>query len=610
MSIKLPSYLHRNRHGVFGFRVTIPRDVRVCFSAHEYRITLKTSEKRRAKHFASGLTLFTATCFENLRRMRNKAPNTPPIDFLNQLDAERERLSSRVLEIAGATTPEAQRAVITEMIEAMPQCPMRELGLTFVAFSDREEAIAAKKMALVAKAIDSISDNPENVDAIFCDLYAEAGELKNAEMALFSEIERHRALLREIRAEQDKAAVLEDASEEFAMEREKLSDFASQIIANVTQNSAGFAPSTTLRPTLPPDAEKPLAAVIEAYCANQKAEGSWTEKTEQENRAIFTLWLRIIEDQPIGSYNFDQHRTLKSKLLKLPPNLNKTPRYRGRSIDEIIALGDKTASHNTINKALTRIAAFFKWAVSNGYTDFSPAGNMNIKNPKRANEERQAFTDDDLRKLFNTPEYLEGKHSKPYMHWAPLIALYTGARINEIAQLHIADFRVLDDIAVISINDDGETKRLKTKACKRLIPIHSELIRLGLLQYVERLRKKRIPRLFPELEARRDGYGQTVSKWFGRYRERCQVTEEGKVFHSFRHTVIDQLKQAGIAKEKIAALAGHEDESVTLGRYGKDFRPAVMFEVVEALSAEITKQIPRAGHITGQSIGKILNKFE
>ena len=101
-----------------------------------------------------------------------------------------------------------------------------------------------------------------------------------------------------------------------------------------------------------------------------------------------------------------------------------------------------------------------------------------------------------------------------------------------------------------------------------------------------------MPRLFPELKARRDGYRQTVSKWFGRYRERCQICEEGKVFHSFRHTVIDQLKQAVVAKEKIAALEGHEDDSETFGRYGKNLQPAVMLEVVEALSAEITTKIP------------------
>lgn len=43
---------------------------------------------------------------------------------------------------------------------------------------------------------------------------------------------------------------------------------------------------------------------------------------------------------------------------------------------------------------------------------------------------------------------------------------------------------------------------------------------------------------------------------------------------------------------KRTALTGQEDETVTFGRYGKDFQPTVMLEVVEALSAEITSPIP------------------
>lgn len=66
------------------------------------------------------------------------------------------------------------------------------------------------------------------------------------------------------------------------------------------------------------------------------------------------------------------------------------------------------------------------------------------------------------------------------------------------------------------------------------------------------LRGKKEVRLFPEIKRGRDGYGQTVSKWFNGngsnsigYRRRCGVeAKEGepkKDFHSFRHTVITSL---------------------------------------------------------------------
>ncbi|UCV22862.1 site-specific integrase [Ferribacterium limneticum] len=372
--------------------------------------------------------------------------------------------------------------------------------------------------------------------------------------------------------------VLEAQATRFEQERDYLADFTARAIkaAGTVPVSVGATGNTTAP-------GEPLSAVIEAYCANQNAESCWTAKTDTENRAILAQWLNIVGDQSITGYGYEQHRAYKATLQRLPPNINKSPRYRGKSIDEVLALADQPAAPNTVNKNLTRISALFRWAVEYGYTSLNPAGGMTIKNPKRANEERQAFSDDDLIKLFHREDYRRERATLPHRYWAPLIALFTGARQNEIAQLHLADFYEVDGIPLISINDQGEGKRLKTKAGKRTIPVHAELVRLGLLRYVDELRTTNETRLFPELPLQRDGYGQKVSKWFQRYRRQCGISDNGKVFHSFRHTVIDRLKQADVPKEKIAALVGHEDDSVTFGRYGKDFSSAIMREVVAVL---------------------------
>jgi integrase len=80
-----------------------------------------------------------------------------------------------------------------------------------------------------------------------------------------------------------------------------------------------------------------------------------------------------------------------------------------------------------------------------------------------------------------------------------------------------------------------------------------------------------------------NGYGQTPSKWFSRFKISRGIADKGKVFHSFRHTVVNHLKDAGVARERIAELVGHEDESVTFGVYGSRFNPASMMEVVSLL---------------------------
>jgi integrase len=592
MSIRLPSHLHRNRYGIFGFRIVVPRDLRSWFRCTEFRVTLKTGETQVAKQLAAHLTVLTCERFNRLRRMSADARLSAAAQILDEIDTERQRLGRRMLADEGAFSPQAERAVITQMIEAMPEGALQSFGRALLQLWDREEAIEAKKRALAKRALECSPLDARDTDSIFCDLYEEAGKLKEEQIALRAEVEDHRSLMRELYAEQERDAALKNAAANFSAEREKLADFASQIITRTTQNGATSSPHAVHPLPSIRSAEIPLSQAMAEYCEVQVASKQWTEKTAEENRAILDLWIRIVGDREIATYSFTQHREYRGTLLKLPPNINKIARYRGRSIPEILAFGDKPAAPNTINKAMTRTAAFFKWAGGNGYSTFNPGSGMNIRKPKRANEERKAFDVNDLRKLFDTPEYQKGAHRRPYMFWSPLIALYTGARVNEIAQLHIADFRQEDGIPVISIDDQGEEKRVKTSAAKRLIPVHPELIRLGLLEYVDALRKKRLPRLFMELKHRRDGFGQTVSKWFARYRERCGVVAEGKVFHSFRHTVIDYLKQAGVPKEKIAALVGHEDESVTFGRYGKDFQPRVMVEVVSKLPADVTASIP------------------
>lgn len=148
--------------------------------------------------------------------------------------------------------------------------------------------------------------------------------------------------------------------------------------------------------------------------------------------------------------------------------------------------------------------------------------------------------------------------------------------------LEFSDVREVDGTWVLDINDNGP-KRLKNAASRRLIPIHRRLIDLGVLDYVETLRSKSAKRLFPELEKGRDGYSQSASKWFGRYRKNCGINETGKVFYSFRHTFADTLKQKNADPQKIAALMGHADGSITTGRYGKPFEPSALIDTIEML---------------------------
>jgi integrase len=130
-------------------------------------------------------------------------------------------------------------------------------------------------------------------------------------------------------------------------------------------------------------------------------------------------------------------------------------------------------------------------------------------------------------------------------------------------------------IRTISIVEDPEQgKRLKNRGSRRVIPVHPELVRLGFLDFVKKAKRERgrDTRLFPLLSpGPRGGYGEAWSKWFGRYIRSLGITNEDRVFHSFRHGFKDALRAAGVSEDINDGLTGHAGgNSVARGYGAKD----------------------------------------
>lgn len=327
-----------------------------------------------------------------------------------------------------------------------------------------------------------------------------------------------------------------------------------------------------------------LSQLIEAYCAEKNREGSWTPKTEYSNRGMYDLLLKIVGDLPVSRLDAVAARRYKTILQKLPPNLEKSPAYRGLSIHDVLAMKPKDLmTVTTLNNHMTKVASLFGWAERNGHIERNYFANLTLRNPQRPDEARAVYTVEDLRKIFSTRQYREHKFKHPHYYWLPLLGLHTGARLNELCQLELNDIRQQDGIWVFDINSAGPGKQLKSKAAKRLIPIHPKLLELGLLTFVKQLRERGESRLFPELLVRRDGASQSASLWFGRYRKTIGLYQQTpkKDFHSFRTTLIDTLKQKRLPEPEIAALVGHATESMTFGRYGKPYNPGVVLNLLK-----------------------------
>ncbi|WP_193771524.1 tyrosine-type recombinase/integrase [Candidatus Magnetaquicoccus inordinatus] len=338
--------------------------------------------------------------------------------------------------------------------------------------------------------------------------------------------------------------------------------------------------------------KRKLLKTIGEYVDEKMMKKEWTEKTKIETMGVFDVFIKIIGDLDVSAINKKIVDGYFEKLQKLPPNLNKNPVWKNKSIEDILKANPKPMEINTINKHASRLCSFFNWMKRLEYVKLNYFDGMQVKNNKKANEQRCVFTSDDLKKIFSSSIFAENVHLHPYYYWLPLIALYTGARIEEICQLDIKDIRMEGAVWVFDINDIADTdnnsatvnKKLKTTNSVRLVPIHEELIRFGLLKYVEQLKENGHRRLFPELKRGRDGYSQAASKWFARYLNTLGITDRLEVFHSFRHTFMNFLKQIFTDINIINELVGHEHGSIALDRYGKQYAASALCNAIHKLN--------------------------
>lgn len=253
-------------------------------------------------------------------------------------------------------------------------------------------------------------------------------------------------------------------------------------------------------------------------------------------------------------------------------------------------------SAKTLEKKGTLVGALFSTAVKDDLIEKNPFSNFDYKRfaSKEGAEDpdaREPFSLDQLRAVFSEKNGLfenttsiggGGYHARI---WMPLLALYSGARLDEIGSLTINDIK---DKPVPHFC----IRQAKTHSSIREVPLHPKLVELGFLRYVAAVRRAGHVSLWPLLrtESATASPSETLGKWFNRFIHVKLGFPRNVVFHSFRHTFKDLCRDALIPRDVHHALTGHAKETVG-DAYGKGFSLEVKLEQLKKI--EIDLNIPK-----------------
>jgi integrase len=329
-------------------------------------------------------------------------------------------------------------------------------------------------------------------------------------------------------------------------------------------------------------------------------------------RATVALVREIVgDDTHVDAIDYDACLHVRTILARFPAN--RTKLYGNlpiaQAIERAAKEGKPLLSPVTQERYLVALRDLLDLAAKKRLIPVNPAEGLRpIKRDAiSSGDKRKPFTLQQIADFFKSQYYAESaKHSPPFAHdktawrfWLPLMCLFLGMRPNEAAQLHLHDLKrtkagtwYLHIIATADDDEGADTatgKTLKTKASRRKIPLHPELIKVGFLQFVEQRKKAGIgPRLFVDLKP--DKYGNHATYALKRFRDTYLPAaikmEPRQSFYSFRHSWRDALRRIDAQPATLQALGAWSQGKLTSDDYGDKADPDFQAQFMDKISFE------------------------
>ena len=328
--------------------------------------------------------------------------------------------------------------------------------------------------------------------------------------------------------------------------------------------------------------------IVEEKTAVLKRKHKKIKDYDSKYKQIFEVILHSNDKQYLADYTFDDFVRLFNIITQIPNGtaIRSIVAKYGTDYDKIIleakAKNKDPQGYSTVARKIGAMRKFFDWCVikkhikENFMLDDDFFGNDIIATLTLDIKDRTIFTAYQLNKMLLESDIFKVKdlyHNQPSIFLVPLIALFTGVRLNEMAGITKGEIREEDGIYFFNIKYN-DYRGLKNTISIRKIPIHSFLIEeLRFLDFVKSVKNDN-DLLFQDLANREhptNGYGAAVSKVFNAVKTQFVEEEDLKAnmidFHSLRATNLTRLSRGRVEEALINGLAGHQQKTMSYAKY-------------------------------------------
>jgi integrase len=216
---------------------------------------------------------------------------------------------------------------------------------------------------------------------------------------------------------------------------------------------------------------------------------------------------------------------------------------------------------------LAAARAVFRWGVRHGRVEVNPFEGCVVEVPRQSStrETGKAFSAAEALIILSAARRVEvprrgsrGFYWAAARRWVPWLCAYTGARVRELTQLRAQDIEQRACGPVLLITPEAGTVKNRKP---RVVPIHSHLVDMGLLDYVAAVKGPLFYR--PQVRPSRKPPAVRTRERLAEWVRGLGVTHPGiQPNHAWRHTFRTYAARAGIEKRLRDEICGHAPGTV------------------------------------------------